>query len=291
MTEKVILDCDNSMGILLNEVDDGLTILYLLGVSEIELMGITTTFCNAPIGKVYTKTVQLANKLHLNLPIHKGESRKEQGYAFTPAAKFLVEKVNQFPNEISLLATGPLGNLYAATKLDTGFYQKVKRIAVMGGYLSPLKLGYRCLGEMNFSANPAASLDVLSAPCPITIFSAQACLDAPYRIKDIFQADYWPGWIKLTLLQWLLTFGLYTGELVFYLWDLLPAVFLTEPHLFNLQPFHLGSTLADLAQGILIRGHTASHPEVLVCSGIKDQTGFFNKLDETWRHACKIYSI
>lgn len=224
MAEKVILDCDNSMGILLNEVDDGLTLLYLLGIPEIDLLGVTTTFGNATIEKVYAKTRQLAEKLNLTLPILKGEGKRDDE-TLTPAALFLVEMVNQYPQEITLLATGPLGNLYAAAQLDPNFYQKVNRIAVMGGYLTSLKLGYRNLDERNFSANPAASLHVLSAPCPITIFSAQACLDAPYRIKDILQADYWPGWIKLSLLQWLLTFGLYTGELVFYLWDLLPLSF------------------------------------------------------------------
>ena len=290
MAEKVILDCDNSMGLLFHEVDDGLTILYLLGVPEIELLGITTTFGNAGIGKVYTQTQRLAKKLKLNLSIRKGEGRKNEG-ASTPAARFLVEMVNQYPHEITLLATGPLGNIFTAAQLDPDFYQKVRRIAVMGGYLTPVKLGYRNLAELNFSANPDAALNVLNAPCSNTIFTAQACLDAPYRMKDIFQTDYWPGWIKLTLLQWLLTFGLYTGEMVFYLWDLLPAVFLTDPDLFELQPFQLGSTTVDLAQGNLVNGHSLSRPEVSLCTGIKDQPGFYKKLDQAWRNTYNAYSI
>ena len=46
MTERVIFDCDNTMGQPYREVDDGLTLLYLLGRSDVELLGITTTFGN-----------------------------------------------------------------------------------------------------------------------------------------------------------------------------------------------------------------------------------------------------
>jgi len=53
MTQKIIFDCDNTLGIPLKEVDDGLTLLYLLGVPELDLLGITTTFGNGRIDQVY----------------------------------------------------------------------------------------------------------------------------------------------------------------------------------------------------------------------------------------------
>ena len=42
MSQRVILDCDNTMGQPYKEVDDGLTLLYLLGRPDIDLLGITT---------------------------------------------------------------------------------------------------------------------------------------------------------------------------------------------------------------------------------------------------------
>ncbi len=195
--EKIIFDCDNTMGLPFKEVDDGLTILYLLGEPDLQLLGVTTTFGNGTIEQVYPQTQKLIKRLQLDIPVLKGESASGQG-PDTPAAKFMVEMVNQHPHDVTILATGPLGNLHAAAKIDPGFFQKVNRIAVMGGYLEPVILGRRDLDELNLSANPEASLNVLSAPCDVTLFPAQVCLEAPYRIKNILQAKYWPIWFKGT---------------------------------------------------------------------------------------------
>ena len=92
--EKIIFDCDNTMGLRFKEVDDGLTILYLLGEPSLQLLGITTTFGNGTIDQVFTQTQKLIKRLHLDIPVLKGES------AFglpphTPAAQYLVEMVNR----------------------------------------------------------------------------------------------------------------------------------------------------------------------------------------------------
>ena len=286
MTEKIIFDCDNTLGMLLNEVDDGLTAIYLLGTPEIELLGITTTFGNGRIDKVFPQTQKLVQHLGLNIPVLKGEGETTRGQP-TPASDFLVEQVNRHPGEITLLATGPLGNLYCAVKEDPEFFKKVNRIAVMGGYLQAVWLGYRNLKELNFSAHPEASLRVLSAACPVTVFPAQVCLEAPYHLRDIRQADYWPGWMKRALTQWLITFSLYTGGRTFYLWDLLPAVFLVKPDLFSLQTFKIGSSLADMEQGMLIESQKQSAPEITLAEGIADREGFTAELERGWRQAAE----
>ena len=291
MSGKIIIDCDNTLGILLNEVDDGLTILYLLGTPNLELLGVTTTFGNGRIDQVYPQTQKLVKHLDLDLPVLKGEGEANLGQA-TDASRFLVDQVDRRPGEITLLAIGPLGNLHAAALEDPDFFSKVKHIIVMGGYLQPVWLGYRNLKELNFSAHPEASLRVLSSACPaVTVFPAQACLDAPYCLRDIRRADYWPGWMKRTLTQWLLTFSLYTGGRVFYLWDLLPAVFLVNPEIFNIEPFPLGSNLADLQQGMLIKAQEKSAPVIQLASGIRDRQAFFNELERGWRKAADTFPL
>jgi purine nucleosidase len=282
--EKIIYDCDNTFGMPLKEVDDGLTILYLLGTPVIDLLGITTTFGNGRIDQVYSQTQKLIEKMGVKIPILCGEDEQALG-KITPASKFLAEQVDRYPGEITVLATGPVGNLHTAALENPEFFRKVKRIIVMGGYRKQVKLGYRDLKELNFSANPKATLQVLTAPCPLTVFPAQACLNAPYRFKDIYLADYWPGWIKCTLAQWLIAFGLYTGRGVFYLWDLLPAVYLAKPDLFGVQSFYVGSTLADLTQGMLREAQNIAAPEIGLASGIEDHKGFYAELERGWRES------
>nr|CAB3452856.1 unnamed protein product [Digitaria exilis] len=49
------------------------------------------------------------------------------------AAEFLVDKVSQFPGEVSVLALGPLTNVALAIKKDPSFVKNVKKIVVLGG--------------------------------------------------------------------------------------------------------------------------------------------------------------
>jgi len=288
MSKKIILDCDNTLGIPLHEVDDGLALIYLLGRPQVNLLGITTTFGNGKIDEVYSQTQKLVNRMGLNLPILKGEGQRGQPPT-TAAAQFLAEQVEHNPQEITILATGPLGNLFAASQLNPNFYAQVKEIVIMGGYLSPVKLGYRNLKELNLSASPAAAYSLLHAPCPVTVFTAQACLDAPYRLKDIARSKFWPGWLRRNLIQWLLAFGAYTGQLVFYLWDLLPAVYLVAPELFEITSFSLASNLCDLGDGMLIKDTSGKGPILSVCSGIKDDSGFTQALESGWKQGISTY--
>ena len=52
MTQKIIFDCDNTLGLPLKEVDDGLVLLYLLGIPELKILGITISFGNGNIKQV-----------------------------------------------------------------------------------------------------------------------------------------------------------------------------------------------------------------------------------------------
>ena len=298
MKEKIILDCDNIMGLPLKEADDGLTLLYLLGLPHINLLGITTTFGNGTIEQVYYQTKKLVQRIGINIPVKQGDDAVDGKYN-TSAARFLVEMVNQYPNEITILAIGPVGNLYAASRLDPDFYHKVGRIVTMGGYLGlhqdhkiapkGIKLGYRYLHELNFSANPEAAFDMLYAPCPISIFPGQACLKAPFTRKNINQAFWWSRRFRRILKHWLITFGLYCGILEFYLWDLLPAVYLTRPHYFEMCAFPLGSTLQDLRHGLLFENPGPKAQSIQVAKTIRNQSDFYASLYAAWKRTAEKY--
>jgi inosine-uridine nucleoside N-ribohydrolase len=298
MTEKIIFDCDNTLGLPFKEVDDGLTLLYLLGIPGIEILGITTTFGNGNIEQVYSQTQKIAESMGLKFPILKGDSASKKS-PNTPAAQFLVESVNQHPHQISLLTTGPVGNLQAANKLDSNFYHKIKQIVSMGGYLRSyqgqkvpprgIKLGYRYLHELNFSSNPKAAFELLYAPCPVTVFPGQVCLQAPFRWKDINQAAWWPTKLRRILKRWLLVFGLYCGVRKFYLWDLLPAVFLTEPNLFETVNLPLGSTMQDLQDGLLIENPNPKAHPIQVGTSICNPSDFNNHLFTAWQRSAENY--
>ncbi|MDY7075703.1 MAG: nucleoside hydrolase [Chloroflexota bacterium] len=261
MTERIIYDCDNTMGLPHKEIDDGLTLLYLLGRPDVELLGVTTTFGNGAIGEVYPQTVQLLRRLGCaDIPVYEGAG--ERGQAPTNAARFLAQTVASHPGEITLLATGPLGNLRAAAELDSAFFDNLKQIVCMGGYLHPLRIGWRNLLELNLSSDPEAAFAVLNAPLgqsrgivyPTTLMNAHVCLQASFGWRDLTHIRHWGLGTRRVVRNWLLTFGLYCGVSVFYLWDLLPAVYVSHPELFDENPVWVRSTVTDLETGTLVLG-------------------------------------
>ncbi|KAH9738316.1 Uridine nucleosidase 1 [Citrus sinensis] len=69
------------------------------------------------------------------------------------ASEFLVDKVSEYPGEVSILALGPLTNLALAIKRDSSFASKVKNIVVLGG-------AFFALGNVN----PAAEANIYGDP-------------------------------------------------------------------------------------------------------------------------------
>lgn len=279
----LLFDCDNTFGLPLKEIDDGLTLLYLLGRADVDLLGITTVFGNGTLEEVLDATRQQLQGLgRTDLPVLAGAGTR--GAAPTEAARFLAETAAARPGEITLLATGPLSNLHAAAQLDSGFFGNLKAIACMGGYRHDLRLGWRTLPELNLSADPQASYSVLNAACPVTLMDAHVCLQAPFGLRDLRRARFWDRATRRTVRNWLLTFGLYCGVTVFYLWDLLPAVYITHPDLFEARTERVASSEDDLATGSLVRIEDEAAPPVVMPARILDPTRFKDVLFEAWEN-------
>ena len=280
---KVILDCDNTMGLPLKEVDDGLTVLYLLGRPDIELIGVTTTFGNGTIDEAYPQTVRLLRRLGRgDMPVLRGAGAR--GDWDTEAARYLADTAAKHPGEITLLATGTLGNLGAAARLDRGFFGRVKQILCMGGYLRSLRLGWRDVGELNLSGDPEATHAVLRAGCPVTVMNAHVCLQAAFGYRDLWRIRGWDRDLRKAIVGWLLTFGAFTGLPRFYLWDLLPAVYISHRELFDESRVMCSSSARDLETGSLILDGEGAG-EVNMPTRILDRARFREILFEAWSQA------
>ncbi len=281
MTHRVILDCDNTMGISYREVDDGLTLLYLLGCPDIEVVGITTTFGNGTIDEVHPVTEALLEDVgREDIPLYRGAGEADQ--APTPAAHFLAETVAAHPGEISVLAIGPVGNLRGAAQVNADFFKQVKEIALMGGYLRPLRVGKREVDELNLASDPRAAFDVLHAPCPVTVMNAHTCLQAPFQEEHLSKLSHWRAETLQILRQWLEAMEAACGLSVFYLWDLLPAVYFSHPELFDENPVCITSTVEDLQTGTLVIGEQGEGSRVNMPSTIVDRERFMQVLFQAW---------
>lgn len=245
--KKVIFDCDNTFGLPNHDVDDGLTLFYLLGTPMIELLGVTLTHGNSSLKEVEKMTKELQQRLRLSFD-----------YYATNQAEYLVEQVNQYPDEITLLATGALTNLLEAQRIDPAFLKKVKEVVLMGGTIEPLKVNDRTVTELNFSCDPEATKVVLLSQANLTIMNGHMTSEAFFSQNELKQFLNLARtvtdldaleWLKQTLMNWIEwneTFFDFSG---FCNWDMTTAVYLEHPELFSHEQYNLSEKQASLTQG------------------------------------------
>jgi len=285
--ERLLCDCDNTMGVPGKPVDDGQTLLYLLGRPDIELMGITTTFGNGTIDEVYTATEQLLRDIgRPDIPLWRGAGKRAQFP--TDAARFLAETVASYPGEITLLAIGPVGNLLAASQLDPDFFHHLKQIVCMGGYLHSLGIpGWDDVPELNLSSDPEAAFAMLNAPCPVTLMNAHICLQAPFGLEELAPIERFDRRTYHILRDYLLTCEARHLDPKDYLWDLLPAVYISYPELFDANPAWVRSTVEDLESGTIVVGSAGGGARINMPTRILDVDQFYAILYEAWAEVRK----
>lgn len=174
-TLPTLHDCDPGS-------DDAITLLTLLGRSDVQLLGVSTTHGNAPLSAT-THNARALLKLaqRENVPVYAGaldplvrepvyapQIHGVSGLGGVPlpsptmpvrsehAALALIRQLCAQPNEITLLATGPLTNLALAERLRPGVLREAKQIIVMGG---SLEVGAPRLGNTTPSAEFNAYAD------------------------------------------------------------------------------------------------------------------------------------
>lgn len=252
----VFVDCDNTMGLPDQEIDDGLTILYLLAQPQVELVGISATHGNGSVDEVMTATRSLLERVAPGLSLFRGadpsvhDSGGRGWRSGSEAAEALVEASQRYEGRLVVLGLGALSNLAGAAERDPGFFRRLAGIKVMGGYLRPLAFK-REVHELNFSSDPEAAARVLSADTRLTIMSAQLCLSARFGWWHLAFHTRGPEWLRGLVRRWAEVFGRHEGRRGFYLWDLLPAAEILQPERFPEQLVRILSTPDDLTSGTL----------------------------------------
>ncbi|XP_042521242.1 uridine nucleosidase 1-like isoform X2 [Macadamia integrifolia] len=157
-----------------------MAILMAFQTPEVEVLGLTTIFGNVSTEGATRNALLLSEIAGCpGIPVAEGSSEPLKGgkpcvadfvhgsdglgNVFLPppkekkieksASEFLVDKVLEYPGEVSILALGPLTNLALAIKKDSSFASKVKRLVVLGG-------AFFAMGNVN----PAAEANIYGDP-------------------------------------------------------------------------------------------------------------------------------
>ena len=198
---RVILDTDPG-------IDDALAILLALAAPQVELEALTVTFGNCSVDQGVANALsilELAQAAHI--PVAKGADRPlvqplllapethgntGLGYAQlapptikpdpTPAVNLLIEKVMANPDEMTIIAIGPLTNLALAIRIEPRLIQAVKEVFIMGGAIR-FDGNTTPLAEFNTYCDPHAAQIVFHSGMPLTLVP----LDVTYQV--VFTPD------------------------------------------------------------------------------------------------------
>ncbi|MBS1853370.1 MAG: nucleoside hydrolase [Acidobacteria bacterium] len=246
---KIIIDTDIG-----DDIDDAFAVALALRSSELEILGITTTFGDTEA------RAKLADRLlgetgHSDIPVAAGTAAKAPGgltqrrYAegghfaranHPPAVEFILDQIRRYPGQITLVAIGPLVNVGALIDQDPQTFRKLARIVLMGGsvYRGGGDLGYTKpsgpQAEWNIKNDIPSAQKLFQSGVPIFMMpldSTQLKLDEVKR-AILFQAGT-PLTDALTLLyhQW----GYETPTL----YDVMTLAYILNPELCPVQAMHV----------------------------------------------------
>ena len=185
-------------------VDDAMALVYLLGSSDAELVGIACTAGNVPVQQVCQNNLGLLELCGIEgIPVSKGSDQPVSsslrtaedthgpqglGYATLPstecqltahdAAQAWVRAAHAYPGELIGVATGPLTNLALALRLEPALPALLRRLVIMGGAFE-YRGNTTPVAEWNISVDPEAAREVFA------VWSAAWGLDPPQHLPIV----------------------------------------------------------------------------------------------------------
>lgn len=284
---KIIHDCDCTFGINGCDVDDGLALLYLLGDPEAEVLGVTTTYGNNTLERVYKNTKKFVKKIgHEELQVYKGGSKA--GETESEAAVYLAEMAEKYAGELEILVTGSVTNLYGAWKHNSEFFHQVKKIVLMGGTTEPLIFAKKEMDELNFSCDPLATYTTLTSGNDVAVITGNNCLKVLFTREEYERelSDMSKGVVRLIKNEtdyWFDNNWDVYGIHGYYNWDAIAAAYMMHPELFETQMVDMKLSVEKLKKGrLIIAEDEADRNCTIKIPVIKDADVFRRNLYDTW---------
>ncbi len=192
MARKVLIDCDVG-------VDDAFALILAFHSTELEVKAVTGVNGNVPVNLVFENIQRVlsliqpqekpliargadqplrgrtlyAHSVHGRDGLGGARIEREEGkewWKFDPAhaAELIPKMARHDPNELTLIATGPLTNVALALLKDLEGMRGLKEIVIMGGAVRT-KGNVTPHAEFNIFSDPLAAKAVFESGLPITL--------------------------------------------------------------------------------------------------------------------------
>ena len=185
---KIIIDTDTA-------TDDAIAIIMALGCKDLDVVAITTVAGNVDIDLATTNALYTCELCGYKIPVYKGASgplkRKLETSKFfhgkdglgdtgpykpkgkirkTYAVDKIISLLKEYPNELEIIAIGPLTNIAKVFKKDPKAFRLIKSLYVMGG-IGEGKGNITEFAEFNFWVDPDAADIVLNSGIDVKIIA------------------------------------------------------------------------------------------------------------------------
>ncbi|WP_454686001.1 nucleoside hydrolase [Agrobacterium leguminum] len=301
---KVIFDTDPG-------VDDAMALLFLHRHPDIDLIGVTTVFGNAPIDITTRNALFLKREWQMTAPVARGagvtfDPARKEGHWPTfihgenglgdidipetidlpldlrPAHRFIIETVKANPGEVTLIAVGRMTNLALALREEPDFAALVKEVIVMGGAFD-MNGNVSPAAEANIHGDPEAADLVFTAPWRVVVVGLDVTTKTVMTsafMAEMAEAGGKPVQLLSDLSQFYIDFyKTRTGDgMVVH--DSCACVYLVAPELFTTRSGPVRVVCGGLADGQTIQkpdgrafppGDWDGHPSQLICTDIEPE--------------------
>ncbi|MFD2176910.1 nucleoside hydrolase [Veronia pacifica] len=276
--EKIILDTDPG-------IDDAMAILFAMNCPDIELLAISTVFGNASLQNTTRNALFIKNKFDSTFDVVSGAEKPLKktpngptdhvhgigGLGIveasdshhlpisTPSWEYMADRVRADPNEITLVAIGPLTNLALLVEKSPEVVPLVKKVVIMGGAFG--ENGHRGnvspVAEANIHDDPLAADIVFGAEWPVTIIGLDVthevlCTDR--YLEKIRDSAGPSGEFIYQVTRFYVDFYQQSiGKRACFLHDPTALTFLVSPELFELREGPVRVVTEGCAEGMTIQ--------------------------------------
>jgi len=253
--QKVIVDMDIG-----DDIDDAFALGLLLQSPEIEIVGITTAWGDTALRAQLLERM-LRETGHSQIPVAQGVRTVNNPQPFTQARyaqrgkplpqvdaiAFMLEQIKRQPDQITLLALGPLTNVGAAIERDAATFGKLKQVVMMGG---SVRSGYRksqyvparpADKEYNIVSDIPGAQKLFTAGVPIVMMpvdSTQIRLDEVERNALLGHGSPVTDQLALLYHQWIDAYQPWSSNMP-SLFDVMPVTWLLDPAVCPTTPLHI----------------------------------------------------
>lgn len=285
MKRKLIIDTDPG-------VDDALALMLAIKSGLFDIAAITTVCGNGTIEAVTRNAGYILEHLgHPDIPLYSGATQplsrplhtsvvhgesflgnvQPQGTAHLSgdAVEKIVEMIAANPDEVTLVALGPLTNIAHAILKEPQTMQRIQEIVIMGGAIREPGNMNR-VAEFNFFVDPEAADTVFRFPVQKTLVPLDACNQVRLSLADF---DAIPNTTVRDLVvamaaPYIENIAREEGIEAAPLYDPLTVFYLISPESCILERYHVAiETEGDLTRGMSVADRRP-HPEAPPNTGV-----------------------